>query len=268
MPARLFNSGIDAELSNILLIGEILNQMHCIKRSTMRLIKKAAALVCCAALIAAMCIAAVSASAEGMNEFTAAQVYTKLDTKEIPYTVKLLGENTFDYVTFKIKYDNRLKPVMQSEKTPKNDTEDFSGLATVRLDAEKCEITYSLTCSKPQTENADKNLITLFFELPKKAKQGDAYDIRFVDGETKLYQSGMLQQFTCASGWIQVNESEGSAKPSTTQLQSSTGTENAAVTTETTENQENTGLKDALGILLLVAIFGGAGFAFVKLRKR
>lgn len=231
----------------------------------MRQLKKAASLACCAASIAAMCIAAVSASADSVNEFTAAQIYAAKNDTAIPYTVKLLGDSSFDYVTFRLRYDNRLKPVLESDTTPQNDSEDFSGLATVKIETKKNEIAYSLTCSKPQMENPDKNLVKLYFELPANAKQGDIYEIKFVDGESKVYEGGVLQYSTCASGWIQVNDAESGTQITTTAAETTANSE--AVTTEADEKQHDTGLKDALGILLLVGIFTAAGFAFVKFRK-
>ena len=198
-------------------------------------IQKAAAIACGAVTLASLSIAGLSASAAGANEIVADQIFAEAGQKNVAFSVKLNGNTGFDQLNFSLKYDTRLTPVLEEGSTniPKNESDEYSGLASVFVNPEKGVIGYGLVCSKKQDK--DKALTTVYFDVPADAKAGDEFPITFIDGNSKVLIGDDAQEFTNVAGWIKIKEETTTTTTATTTTTTETTTSTTETTTSTTE---------------------------------
>ena len=206
----------------------------------MKLFKKAAAIVCGAATVAALSVTALTASAAGANEIVADQIYAEPGQKDVAFSVKLNGNTGFDQLNFSLKYDTRLTPVLEEGSTniPKNESDEYSGLASVFVNPEKGVIGYGLVCSKKQDK--DKALTTVYFDVPTDAKPGDEFAITFIDGNSKVLIGDDAQEFSNVAGWIKIKGVTTTTTTATTTSTTETTTTTTETTTSTTETTTST----------------------------
>ena len=202
----------------------------------MKLFKKAAAIVCGAATVAALSVTALTASAAGTNEITADQIYAEPGQKGVAFSVTLNGNTGFDQLNFSLKYDERLNPVLEEDSSniPKNESDEYSGLASVFINPEKSVIGYGLVCSKKQDK--DKALTTVYFDVPSDAKPGDTFEISFIEGNSKVLIGDDAQEFSNVAGWIKIKD----VTTTTTTATTTSTTETTTTTTETTTSTVET----------------------------
>ena len=204
-------------------------------------IQKAAAIACGAVTLASLSIAGLSASAAGANEIVADQIFAEAGQKNVAFSVKLNGNTGFDQLNFSLKYDTRLTPVLEEGSTniPKNESDEYSGLASVFVNPEKGVIGYGLVCSKKQDK--DKALTTVYFDVPADAKAGDEFPITFIDGNSKVLIGDDAQEFTNVAGWIKIKEETTTTTTATTTTTTETTTSTTEPTTSAVTTTDTTG---------------------------
>jgi len=196
--------------------------------------QKATAIVCGAATIASLSIAAFSASADGdVNVITADQVVVPLGTKEVAYTVKLVNNAGFTTANFSLIYDSRLKIQTDGgENSPKYE-EGYSD-PSVFCNPEQHLLGYGKMSNKKITK--DDVMVTVYFDIPADAKEGDIFELKF-DTEKDIcsVQDGdEPNNCKLADGWIKIQS------PTTSSETTTTTTETTTTTSETTTSATTT----------------------------
>ena len=199
--------------------------------------QKATAIVCGAATIASLSIAAFSASADGdVNVITADQVVVPLGTKEVAYTVKLVNNAGFTTANFSLIYDSRLKIQTDGgENSPKYE-EGYSD-PSVFCNPEQHLLGYGKMSNKKITK--DDVMVTVYFDIPADAKEGDIFELKF-DTEKDIcsVQDGdEPNNCKLADGWIKIQSPTTSSETTTTET---TTTTSETTTSETTTSETTT----------------------------
>lgn len=224
----------------------------------MKFMKKAAAIACGAAIVSAVSIAAISASAEGTNVIKAAQVYAE-PGQVVEYAVNLEGNTGFEIVNYTLVYDSKLKPVVTKEDNrtvPKNKSDEYSGMVSLFINQEDYLIGYGMTAMSKQL--GDKALAYFYFEVPENAEDGDTYPISFLTENTELIVGDVNQTVSSEAGWIKVKtagtsdvtteaNTEATAEETTSETTEETTAETTAETTESSDvvTEESTVSTDA-----------------------
>lgn len=204
--------------------------------------QKATAIVCGAATIASLSIAAFSASADGdVNVITADQVVVPLGTKEVAYTVKLVNNAGFTTANFSLIYDSRLKIQTDGgENSPKYE-EGYSD-PSVFCNPEEHLLGYGKMSNKKITK--DDVMVTVYFDIPADAKEGDIFELKFDATEDICSVQDGDEPNNCklADGWIKIQSPTTSSETTTTETTTTTSetTTSATTTSETTTSSQTT----------------------------
>ena len=240
-------------------------------------LKKASAIVCGAATIATLSVAAFTASADGTSMIADKTTLEKPTTEAVKYTVKLSGNPGVTNINFTLKYDSRLTPLTETEEE-----EDADG-KTVKKEVLKFETGYAGMASAFYNEDAtdeetgkklgaiigcgivgsskmtgDNDLLTVWFKLPSDAKAGDKYEISFDDPATEFLNNNKKIDVTGEAGYIEI------AQATTTTEETTTTTEETTTTTEETTSATTTSSEVTTSATTASSTDAGAGTSTTK----
>lgn len=204
-------------------------------------LKKAAAIACGAATIATLSVAAITASADGTVMVADKTTLDKVPTEAVKYTVKLQGNPGVTNINFTLKYDSRLKPVMEHDDDENKDVLKFetgyAGMASafVNDNAEGLGAIIGCGIVGSSKMTGDNDVLTVWFQLPADAKAGDKYEISFDDPATEYLNGSKAVEVSSEAGYIEIK-----AETTTSETTTTTTEETTTTTEETTTSAETT----------------------------
>ncbi|MBR5372214.1 MAG: hypothetical protein IK130_08365 [Oscillospiraceae bacterium] len=197
-------------------------------------LKKATAIVCGAATIATLSVAAITASADGTVMVADKTTLAAPTTDAVKYTVKLQGNPGVTNINFTLKYDSRLKPVTEIDEDENKEVLKFetgyAGMASafVNENAEGLGAIIGCGIVGSSKMTGDNDVLTVWFKLPSDAKAGDKYAISFDDPATEFLNGSKAVEVSSEAGYIEI------ATPTTTEATTTTTEETTTTTEETT----------------------------------